>query len=236
MRGWTSNCLRVRKPSGSCRRSPLKAALTTSLRQSAYDSELNVEALRHSFQAVLDRHPALRTTFKVVQGEPVQCVRAYAEVNFSLIEASTWDDHYLKEKLEEAAQQTFNLSEGPLHRITLHTRSASEHTLLVVMHHIVTDFWSLAVLMNEASAFYDAEISKSPVSLPEPPISYADYIKWQEEMLAGDEGRRLWEYWEKQLATAPAMLALPTDRPRSRFKDLPERLRTLSWILSLCAA
>lgn len=181
-------------------------------------SELNVEALRHSFQAVLDRHPALRTNFKVVQGEPVQRVRTCAEVNFSVIEASTWDDHYLKEKLEEAAQQTFNLSEGPLHRITLYTRSASEHTLLVVMHHIVTDFWSLAVLMNEAGAFYGAEINNSPVSLPEPQISYADYAKWQEEMLAGDEGRRLWEYWEKQLATAPAMLALPTDRPRSAIQ------------------
>ncbi len=181
-------------------------------------SELNVEALRHSFQAVLARHPALRTIFKVVQGEPVQRVRANAEVNFSVIEASTWDDHYLKEKLEGAAQQTFDLSEGPLHRITLYTRRASEHTLLVVMHHIVTDFWSLAVLMNEVSAFYGAEIDNSPVSLPEPQISYADYIKWQAEMLAGDEGRRLSEYWEKQLATAPAMLALPTDRPRSAIQ------------------
>ena len=181
-------------------------------------SELNVEALRHSFQAVLDRHPALRTTFKVVEGEPVQRVRAYAEMNFSVIEASTWDDHYLKEKLEEAAQQTFNLSEGPLHRITLYTRRASEHTLLVVMHHIVTDFWSLAILMNEASTFYDAKINNSPVSLPEPRISYADYIEWQKEMLAGDEGRRLWEYWEKQLATASPMLALPADRPRSAIQ------------------
>jgi len=181
-------------------------------------SELNVEALRHSFQAVLDRHPALRTTFKLVEGEPVQCVRAHTEVNFSVVEASTWDDHYLKQKLEEAAQQTFNLSEGPLHRITLYTRKASEHTLLVVMHHIVTDFWSLAVLMKEVSAFYSAEINNSPVSLPEPRIRYADYVDWQEQTLAGDEGRRLWEYWEKQLATAPAMLALPTDRPRSAIQ------------------
>ncbi len=175
-------------------------------------SELNVEALRDSFQAVLVRHPALRTTFKILDGEPVQCVRAGAEVNFSVIDASTWNDRYLKEKLEEEAQQTFNLSEGPLHRITLYTRSDSEHTLLLVLHHIVTDFWSLAVLMNEASAFYDR------LSLPEPQITYADYTKWQKEMVAGDEGRRLWEYWEKQLATAPAMLALPTDRPRSAIQ------------------
>ena len=181
-------------------------------------SELNVEALRHSFQAVLDRHPALRTTFKIADGEPVQCVRANAEVNLNVIEALKWDDDYLKEKLEEAAQQTFNLSEGPLHRIALYTRSASEHTLLLVMHHIVTDFWSLAVLMNEASAFYDAEIKNTPIALPEPQISYADYIEWQKEMLDGDEGQRLWQYWEEQLATAPAMLALPTDRPRSAMQ------------------
>ena len=181
-------------------------------------SELNVEALRHSFQAVLDRHPALRTTFKIADGEPVQCVRANAEVNLSVIEALTWDDDYLKEKLEEAAQQRFNLSEGPLHRITLYRRSACEHVLLLVMHHIVTDFWSLAVLMNEASAFYDAEIKNSPISLPELQISYADYIEWQKEMLDGDDGQRLWQYWEEQLATAPAMLALPTDRPRSAMQ------------------
>jgi len=177
-------------------------------------SELDVEALRRSFQAVVDRHASLRTTFELRDGEPVQRVWTHTEANFDEVDASEWTAEYLKQQLEQAAQYSFNLAEGPLHRIRLYKRRDGDHVLLLVMHHIVTDFWSLAVLIREVGAFYHANISNSRASLPELSIDYAGYVEWQQQMLAGDEGQNHWRYWQEQLALAPAMLALPTDRPR----------------------
>ena len=99
-------------------------------------------------------------------------------------------------------------------RATLIKLSEQEHILLLVMHHIASDGWSMGILMRELSHFYEAEISGRPSSLPELPIQYADYAEWQLEWLQGEVLNEQLDYWKQQLAGAPTRLDLPTDRPR----------------------
>jgi hypothetical protein len=177
-------------------------------------SEVNVAALRGALQRLVDRHPSLRTTFPGHNGKPVQQIHQRAQVNFTEVEGSTWSGDELKARLLEEAYRPFDLERGPLIRVSLITRSAREHILLLVVHHIVVDFWSLAVLLNELGLVYPAE--SVGVKAPLPPLAsqYTDYIRWQAEMLASTEGERLWAYWRSQLAGQLPVLNLPTDRPR----------------------
>jgi hypothetical protein len=99
-------------------------------------------------------------------------------------------------------------------RVNLFTCSAQEHVLLLVVHHIAIDFWSLAVLLTELGVLYPAEKAGVKALLPALDSQYTDYVRWQAEMLAGPEGERLWAYWQKQLAGQLPLLELPTDRPR----------------------
>ena len=103
---------------------------------------------------------------------------------------------------------------GPVLRVSLFTRSAQEHILVLVVHHIVVDFWSLAVILNEIGVLYPAEKAGRPAALLPLDLQYTDFIRWQTEMLASPEGERLWAYWKKQLAGPLSVLNLPTDRPR----------------------
>ena len=89
-----------------------------------------------------------------------------------------------------------------------------DHIFLLAVHHIVGDFWSLVLVIEEMQALYPAECAGRPAALPAPAKQYRDFVRWQTEMLAGPEGERLWPYWERQLAGVPTVLDLPTDRPR----------------------
>ena len=101
--------------------------------------------------------------------------------------------------------------------MSLITRSAREHILLLVVHHIVIDFWSLAVLLNELGVLYPAECSGVKADLPPLALQYTDYVRWQAEMLGGPDGKRLWAYWGEKLAGQLPILEFPTDRPRPAF-------------------
>lgn len=177
-------------------------------------SDLDIAALRRAFQALVDRHPALRTTFSVRSGKPAQLVHQQQTVHFVEIDASAWDGEVLKTRLLEEAYRPFDLERGPVLRVNLLTRSPKEHVLLLVVHHIAIDFWSLALLLTELGAQYSAEKAGVPALLPALDSQYADYVRWQAEMLAGPEGERLWAYWRKQLSGRLPSLELPTDRPR----------------------
>ena len=100
-------------------------------------------------------------------------------------------------------------------RVTLFTRSSQDHVLLLTIHHIVCDAWSIWLLLGELRLLYPAELAGKPASLPPRERDYADYIQWQKDTLSGPEGDRLWTYWQKQLAGDLPLLDLPTDRPRS---------------------
>ena len=116
--------------------------------------------------------------------------------------------------MAEEAQRPFDLAQDLMLRATLIKLSEQEHILLLVMHHIASDGWSMGILMRELSHFYEAEISGLPSSLPELPIQYADYAEWQLEWLQGEVLNKQLDYWKRQLAGAPTRLDLPTDRPR----------------------
>ncbi|MBF6570846.1 MAG: amino acid adenylation domain-containing protein [Candidatus Binataceae bacterium] len=177
-------------------------------------SELNVPALRRSFQKLVDRHPSLRTTFSVQSGKPAQQVHHGAKVHFEELDASTWPRDEMAPRLADEAHRPFDLEQGPLLRVSVYRRSAREHYLLLVVHHIVIDFWSLAILLNELGVLYPAEAAGMRATLPPLDLQYGDYVRWQSEALAGAEGGRLWSYWRKQLAGQLPVLDLPTDRPR----------------------
>ena len=129
-------------------------------------SDVDIPALRRAFQALVDRHPSLRTTIAVHSGKPVQQIHEHQPVHFEETDASTWREDELQTRLVEETQRPFDLERGPVMRVSLFTRSAQEHILLLVIHHIVVDFWSLAVILNELGVLYSAEKAGRPSGAP----------------------------------------------------------------------
>ncbi len=178
-------------------------------------AKLDTAALRHAFQELTDRHPMLRTTFPAPQGEPIQVIHPQMEVCFEMEDATTWDDAAVNGRLAAEVYHPFDLEHGPLMRVILFIRSTEEHILLLSMHHIITDLWSVAIIMHEVSQLYKAAATNSSVSLKPLSMQYVDYVYSQNELLAGPEGDRLQAYWIEQLRDAPSALNMPTDRPRT---------------------
>jgi amino acid adenylation domain-containing protein/FkbM family methyltransferase len=182
-------------------------------------SEIDVEALRRTFQILVDRHAMLRTTFTDSRGEPFQHVHKHCEPSFDVERASEWSDVSLRDRLAEEATCAFDLEKGPLFKVKLFSRASDDHVLLLVVHHIVADMWSLALLLHEVGVLYSAEKNARPPALEPLTYQYTDYVRWESEMLAGAEGERLKSYWQKQLADAQTVLDLPSDRPRSKMQS-----------------
>ena len=180
--------------------------------------DLDVPALRRSLQALVDRHASLRTTFAAgLDGEPEQWVHAagMVEVGFGVVDATTWDDAKLAARLAGEARRPFDLAAAPPFRTTLFAQGGGDHHLVLSAHHIVGDFWSIALLMDELGRFYAAERANRPSSfVAEPELRYTDFVRWQAGHLAGPEGDRLLAYWGEALAAPLPVLDLPTDRPR----------------------
>ncbi|MBV9385175.1 MAG: hypothetical protein JOZ78_01980, partial [Chroococcidiopsidaceae cyanobacterium CP_BM_ER_R8_30] len=183
-------------------------------------SPIDIPALQGAFKALVERHPLLRTTYTVCDNRPVQLVHEQMGIQFEEVDASAWSEDELKGCLVETARRPFDLERGPVLRVNLFTRSATEHILLLAVHHIAVDFWSLIVLLDELRVLYPAQKGAKGDNgnslSPLPPLmwQYKDFVRWQTEMLASEEGERLWTYWQKQLAGELPVLNLPTDRPR----------------------
>ena len=176
--------------------------------------EVDIDALGRAFRGLVDRHACLRTTFTTRHGKPLQQVHEEVDFLLALEEASGWSDDDIESRLAREYHRPFDLAHGPLLRATLFTRSARERVLLLGMHHITADFWSLALLVNELQVLYAAEKAGAANPLALLPAQYRDYVRWQENELAGPRGEALWAYWEKELSGALPVLNLPTDRPR----------------------
>lgn len=175
---------------------------------------VDVASMRRAFESLVNRHAALRTTFSITDSEPIQVIHEHIDLNFQQEDASSWSDSLLNDHLVEEANRPFNLAQGPLLRIKLFRRSEREHILLLVVHHIVTDFWSLAVLLQEFGLLYRAEVTGTEAALAPLPVQYADYVRYQEEMLGGIEGERLWSFWKEHLAGSTHVLDFPVDHTR----------------------
>jgi amino acid adenylation domain-containing protein len=182
--------------------------------------ELDRAALAGALDGIVARHEALRTTFTEVDGAPEQHI-APAEVGFHLVEhdLAGRPDAELQRVMAEEARAPFDLRRGPLVRGRLVRLADDDHLLLLTMHHIVTDAWSMGVLFDELSALYAAHREGRDAQLAALPVQYADYAAWQRRWVEGDVLREQAEYWTRTLAAAPPLLELPTDHPRPAETD-----------------
>jgi len=178
---------------------------------------LQVVALEQAIGEIVQRHEVLRTSFPMVNQSPVQAIAPCLSVTLPIVDLQLpeLEQSALVQRLaHEEATRPFDLSHGPLLRVTLLRLEEKTHVLLVTMHHIVSDGWSIGIFIRELSALYQAFSTIAPSPLPELPIQYADFAHWQRQWLSGEVLETQLNYWKQQLAGAPPILELPTDRSR----------------------
>lgn len=194
---------------------------------------LNLAALEQSFNEILRRHEVLRTTFTVVEGQPVQVIAPTLPLTLPVVDLQKLPEAERKgevlRRATEESQQSFNLSKTPLLRCTLLRLDETEYVLLFTMHHIISDAWSKGVLLRELAILYEAFSIGKPSPLPELPIQYADFAVWQQQWLQGEVLETQLTYWRQQLEGSPPLLELPTDRTRPPVQTF--RGATQSFIL-----
>ncbi len=180
--------------------------------------ELNVDALEQTINAIIVRHESLRTTFREVDGEPVQIVSNVHKIKLGFVDLNELPESEREDEARRLAvaevRRPFDLSRDYPLRAVLVRLDDDDHWLLLTMHHIVSDGWSLGIFTRELSNIYDALATNDDINLSELPIQYPDFAEWQREWLQGEVLEEHLDYWLKSLAGAPAMLKLPTDHPR----------------------
>ncbi|WP_455917339.1 non-ribosomal peptide synthetase [Pseudomonas cerasi] len=181
--------------------------------------ELDEDAVRASFQHLIQRHEALRTRFYERDGQAFQRVQATAEFDLQIIDLSDLPgaerEARAQQIREDEARTQFDLEKGPLLWVTLVRLDDEDHQLLVTLHHIIADGWSLSILIDEFSRLYAAATQGQTLELPTLALQYADYGSWQRQWLAEGEGQRQLAYWKTQLGEEHPSLSLATDHPRS---------------------
>ncbi|HEU4561488.1 MAG TPA: amino acid adenylation domain-containing protein [Longimicrobium sp.] len=184
---------------------------------------LDRAALRRALDRIVARHEALRTVFAEVDGAPVQRIAPADESPFHLTEHDLRGAAQAAEELgllmADEARAPFDLARGPLIRGRLVQTGDADYVLLITMHHIVSDGWSMGVLTRELGALYAAFRAGRPDPLPPLAVQYADYAAWQRRWVEGEVLREQAEYWKATLSGAPELLELPTDRPRPARQD-----------------
>jgi amino acid adenylation domain-containing protein/non-ribosomal peptide synthase protein (TIGR01720 family) len=182
------------------------------------EGSLDVRALASAFSEICRRHESLRTSFPVRDGRPAQAIAPPAPLPLPVVDLGSLPAAVrpaaAKRLAAAEALRPFRLECGPLLRVTLLRLAPAEHQVLVTMHHIASDGWSLQILVREVAALYRAAASGLPSPLPELPVQYADFAHWQRHWLRGEILARHVDYWRRQLADAQAVLDLPTDRQR----------------------
>ncbi|MEX5546639.1 non-ribosomal peptide synthetase [Pseudomonas pergaminensis] len=181
--------------------------------------ELDEDAVRASFQQLIQRHEALRTRFYERDGQAFQRIDAKVEFELQVIDLSDLPaaerEARAQQIREDEARTQFDLEKGPLLWVTLVRLDDEDHQLLVTLHHIIADGWSLNILIDEFSRLYAAAVQGQPLELPPLALQYADYGSWQRQWLAEGEGERQLAYWKAQLGEEHPTLSLATDHPRS---------------------
>ncbi len=186
--------------------------------------DLNATMFDKSLQEIVRRHESLRTIFMDIDGKPVQCVKPMQKIakdnaiklvfyDLSNI-APTQQDRFIQDLSTKEALRPFDLSKGPLLRAQVIRCGPPKHILLLTIHHMISDGWSIGILFQELATLYEAFVANKPAPLADLPIQYTDYVQWQEAWLSGERLEEQLFYWKNQLDDAPPLLELPTDRPR----------------------
>ncbi|MDH5548253.1 MAG: amino acid adenylation domain-containing protein, partial [Gammaproteobacteria bacterium] len=178
---------------------------------------LNLTALRKTLNTVIARHESLRTVFPKDSGQPLLAIQQTLHIDLPVIDLSTLSqderEAHVRMLAAADARKPFNLAQGPLLRMSVLRINEQHHVLLLNMHHIVSDGWSMGVIIKELAALYDAFSQGLANPLSPLAIQYADYAAWQRQWLQGEVLERQLDYWRKQLSDAPERLALPVDHP-----------------------
>ncbi|MBD1924287.1 amino acid adenylation domain-containing protein [Microcoleus sp. FACHB-831] len=206
-----------------------------------FKGQLNVAVLEQSFNAIAQRHEALRTNFTNVDGKLIQAIAPAdaCHLNLTIIDLTQLAPNEQQATIQRLAieedRQPFDLEKELLLRTKLLKLDAQQYVLLLTMHHIVSDGWSIGVLIKELAALYESFSTGKQSNLPELPIQYADFAIWQRQWLQGDVLNNQLSYWRQQLEGLPPLLELPTDRPRPAIQTscggtrsilLPQELTT----------
>ncbi|MEH2121101.1 condensation domain-containing protein [Nostoc sp.] len=186
-----------------------------------FTGSLNVTALEHSLNEIVQRHESLRTNFKIIEGEPVQIIAPFLSIVLPIVDLQKLPKNQLEQEIQrlttKEAQLFFNLAQEPLLRPILLHLSKTEYLMQLTIHHIAIDGWSISVFVRELTALYKAFCVGLPSPLPELPIQYADFALWQRQWLQGERLESQITYWKKRLDSLPC-LQLPTDRPRQAIQ------------------
>ena len=185
--------------------------------------KLNVKAMEQALNEIVQRHEVLRTTFQMVDAQPMQVISSHAALALPLLDLTHLPETTRESEAHRVAvenlKEPFDLVNGPLMRAVLVRLNVEDHLLLLAMHHIISDGWSISVLVNELAQLYNAFSIGAPSTLPNLHIQYADYAQWQRSWLTGEVFESQLDYWKKQLDGAPPILEVLTDRPRPSIQS-----------------
>ncbi len=209
-----------------------------------FEGELDTKILEQAFNIIIDRHEILRTTFDIVDGEPRQIIAPSKPISMPIRDLSSLGEveknSEVKRIIAAAAQEPFDLVNGPVMRAFLIRLSPDDHVLFTSVHHIASDQWSGGVFSRELVAIYNALCTNSPIPLADLSLQYADYSLWQRDWLKDDVLQAKLAFWKKQL-DGISVLDLPTDFPRpaiqtyhGTFEEIPIPASIIAAIRSLC--
>ncbi|KAB8334020.1 non-ribosomal peptide synthetase, partial [Scytonema tolypothrichoides VB-61278] len=210
-----------------------------------FEGQLNVAALEYSINYIINRHETLRTNFIQLDGQPFQIIHPERSLTLNVVDlrflhmselAESKLDIYCQQLAIQETQRPFDLATDPLVRASLFKLTETEHVLLLVIHHIVSDGWSMGILVREITAVYQAVYSQKSIRLQKLPIQYADFAIWQQQWLQQEVLTKQLAYWKEQLAGATALLELPTDRPRPAIQTYRGTTEKFTLSQELCDA
>ena len=195
------------------------------------EGSLNFAALKSSLNELVRRHEILRTTFTLVEGNPVQKIHSTFNLSLPIVNLQELSqaerEIEIKRLINRETSQCFDLEEGPLLRCVLLQLGLKEHILLFTIHHIVTDGWSTGVIIRELAPLYQAFTENKPSPLPELPIQYVDFAVWQRQYLQGEVMENLLTYWKQKLNGNLPVLQLPVDYPRPAIQTFSGQRKSL---------
>ncbi|MCB1120174.1 MAG: amino acid adenylation domain-containing protein, partial [Verrucomicrobiae bacterium] len=193
---------------------------------------LNIQTLRNALTRIVQRHEPLRTIFEEINGQPVQVVQPVEDFEIPISELRGLDEAELSKSIDayrkREASKAFDLEKDMMLRASLLRISDTDHVLLITIHHIASDGWSIGVFIKELSEIYSALTEGRAPSLPELKVTYSDFAQWQREQLSGDRADKLVSYWVNQLQDAPAETRLPKDSPRPEKQSYRGGIHSLS--------